>query len=283
MKAEKDDEERQQEMINERVRRALEQQSEVVEHRPSELLRNDDSEKIVLNLNLDRKPTLEDLNRPMCSSVSVFDQIKTKKEEVEDDAEASDSRREHQKREYSRHDRHDHHTSKNREARSRSKSRDRKRRMNSPRGSKERPISRKEEKPRKSALDEIREQEERFKEKKNRKDHWLHEGIIVKVVTKKLGEDYYKSKGVVIALIDDYVASVKLDDGVLVKLDQSHVETVIPSVGREMKVVNGAYRGCIAKLESIDTDNFSLNLRITEGPMNGRKISVPYEDASKLA
>lgn len=285
MKAEKDDEERQQEMINERVRRALEQQSEIVEHQPSELVRNDDSEKIVLNLNLDRKPTLEDLKRPIYSTGSVFEQIKTKKEEVESDAEPSDSRRKGQERENSRREWKDRHMKRTREYRSRSRSQDGKRRMSSPRRAKERPLlrSKKEEKPKKSALDEIREQQERSKEKKNRRDHWLHEGIIVKVITKKLGEKYYKSKGVVMTLIDDYVASLKLDDGVLVKLDQSHVETVIPSVGREMKIVNGAYRGCIAKLESLDTDNFSLNLRIAEGPMNGRRVSVPYEDASKLA
>lgn len=29
----------------------------------------------------------------------------------------------------------------------------------------------------------------------------------------------------------------------MVKLDQSHVETVIPQAGREMLIVNGAYRG----------------------------------------
>ena len=39
--------------------------------------------------------------------------------------------------------------------------------------------------------------EEEKKEKKNRKDHWLHKDIVVKVVTKKLGEKYYKKKAVV--------------------------------------------------------------------------------------
>ncbi|KAK6023775.1 hypothetical protein OSTOST_10431 [Ostertagia ostertagi] len=50
MKAEKDDEERQQEMINAQVRRALEQQGEVYEPQATELIRSDDSEKITLNL-----------------------------------------------------------------------------------------------------------------------------------------------------------------------------------------------------------------------------------------
>lgn len=34
----------------------------------------------------------------------------------------------------------------------------------------------------KSALDELMEMEERKKEKQNRKDYWLHKGIIVKVM-----------------------------------------------------------------------------------------------------
>ena len=29
----------------------------------------------------------------------------------------------------------------------------------------------------------------------NRKDYWLHPGIVVKVISKKLGDKYYKQKG----------------------------------------------------------------------------------------
>ncbi|KAK5982780.1 DNA/RNA-binding protein KIN17 [Trichostrongylus colubriformis] len=247
MKAEKDDEERQQEMINAQVRRALEKQGEVFEPQATELMRSDDSEKITLNLNLDKKPTLEDLKRPVFSGVSIFDQIKTKKEEpVSDEERPSSSRRDRSRERDEKRYRRDRDTKKERRSRSRSRSRSRDRERERRAGSsgKERPFSssKREEKPKKSALDEIREQQERFKEKKNRKDHWLHEGIIVKIITKALGNDYYKAKGVVKSLIDDYTASVKLDDGTLVKLDQAHVETVIPSVGREMKIVNGAYR-----------------------------------------
>lgn len=50
---------------------------------------------------------------------------------------------------------------------------------------------------RKSALDEIMEFEEKKKEKMNRKDYWLHKDIVVKVVSKKLGDKYYKQKAYV--------------------------------------------------------------------------------------
>lgn len=50
---------------------------------------------------------------------------------------------------------------------------------------------------RKSALDEIMEFEEKKKEKMNRKDFWLHKDIVVKVISKKLGDKYYKKKAYV--------------------------------------------------------------------------------------
>ncbi len=63
----------------------------------------------------------------------------------------------------------------------------------------------------KSSLEEIREEEERRKERKNRKDYWLFEHIVVKIVTKRLGDRYHKKKAVVVEVVeDDYTAVVKL-------------------------------------------------------------------------
>ena len=47
----------------------------------------------------------------------------------------------------------------------------------------------------KSALDEIMIEEARRKKKRN--DYWLTPGIVVKVVTKSAGDQYFKKKGVV--------------------------------------------------------------------------------------
>ena len=75
--------------------------------------------------------------------------------------------------------------------------------------------------------------EEQKKEKVNRKDYWLHKGIVVKVTTKKLGEKYYKSKAVVKEVIDFYSGVIKmLETGDKIRVDQTHVETVIPAIGR---------------------------------------------------
>lgn len=106
---------------------------------------------------------------------------------------------------------------------------------------------------------------------------------MVKLVTKQLGPDFYKAKGTVLRVKDNYLADVRLVSGDVVRVDQQHLETVIPSVGREMLVVNGAYRGSKTVLEEVLVKHFMVRLRVKEGVRNGRIIEVPYEDASKLA
>jgi len=136
----------------------------------------------------------------------------------------------------------------------------------------------------KSALEEIMEQEERKKEQKNRKDYWLTEGIVVKVMTKSLGSDYYKQKAVVQEVFDKYRAKIKLlESGEKFKIDQEHLETVIPKVDGRIRVINGAYRDSTAILKSIEVSKFSVTIEIERGPFKGRVISgIPYEDVSKI-
>ena len=51
-----------------------------------------------------------------------------------------------------------------------------------------------------------------------------------------------------------------------------------------MKIVNGAYRGELADLVSLNMDKFNATLRIVHGPYNERIVEhVPYEDFSKSA
>ncbi|CAH1101079.1 unnamed protein product [Psylliodes chrysocephalus] len=140
------------------------------------------------------------------------------------------------------------------------------------------------EEKKKSVLDEIREQEELKKEKDNRKDYWLTDDIVVKIVTRSLGDEFYKQKGIVREVIDKYVAIVKLlDTGKKIKIDQEHLETVIPALGKLVKVVNGAYRGQTAALLTVDEKNFCVDIEIYSGLLKGRKVcGVQYEDICKL-
>ncbi|KAL4841992.1 hypothetical protein H8958_020485 [Nasalis larvatus] len=125
----------------------------------------------------------------------------------------------------------------------------------------------KEKKKKKSALDEIMEE------------------IIVKIITKKLGEKYHKKKGIVKEVIDKYTAVVKMiDSGDKLKLDQTHLETVIPAPGKRILVLNGGYRGNEGTLESINEKTFSATIVIETGPLKGRRVEgIQYEDFSKLA
>ncbi|XP_028810907.1 DNA/RNA-binding protein KIN17 [Denticeps clupeoides] len=140
------------------------------------------------------------------------------------------------------------------------------------------------DKKKKSALEEIIEMEEQ-KRKSVKLDHWLHPDIVVKVITKKLGEKYYKKKAVIKEVRDKYTAIVRLiDSGDKLKLDQSHLETVIPAPGKRILIVNGSYRNTEAVLEGINEKTFSATLLLDSGHMKGKKIEgIPYEDFSKLA
>ena len=66
-----------------------------------------------------------------------------------------------------------------------------------------------------------------------------------------------------------------------VKLDQDHLETVVPGEGREVMVLWGEHGGKVATLRSIDTEKFSASLKLVTGQNAGNKIKLPYEQFSK--
>merc|ERR1719483_1477377 len=137
-----------------------------------------------------------------------------------------------------------------------------------------------------TALEEIMAQEKKKKKVQNdnnTKDRsWIRDNIVVKVVTKSLGDKYYKKKGFVKEVIDDFAALVVMNDtGAKVKLDQDHLETVIPQEGREVIVLWGQWEGETAILRNIDTEKFSASLRLESGKYKGDKIKLPYEQFSK--
>ncbi|XP_030576139.1 DNA/RNA-binding protein KIN17 [Archocentrus centrarchus] len=147
--------------------------------------------------------------------------------------------------------------------------------------------SRGEKKKKKSALEEIIEMEKKKQQQQQqsvRTDYWLQPNIIVKVITKRLGEKYHKKKAVIVEVREKYTAVVKIiDSGDKLKLDQNHLETVIPAPGKEVLILNGPYRDTEAVLEGIDEKNFSATLTLNSGPQKGTSVDVAYEDFSKLA
>ena len=169
-------------------------------------------------------------------------------------------------------------------------------------------------KARVSAAQQLMEEEERKRAKGAKSDSWLAEGIIVKVMNSSLRDGrYYKRKGTIERVVERYTmrrvsnkatrtraaphscsprrpsicyrytAHVRAhDDGTLIKLDQEELETVIPSAGGAVLIVNGAHRGATAKMLSINVDAFTASVRIDGGAHAGRTLEVEYEEVSKL-
>uniref|UniRef100_A0A1B6CFY9 DNA/RNA-binding protein Kin17 WH-like domain-containing protein n=1 Tax=Clastoptera arizonana TaxID=38151 RepID=A0A1B6CFY9_9HEMI len=229
-KMEKDDNEKLMEFIEKQIERGKDL-GKTSEHKPSELIRDDDSEPLTISLPVFKKPNVS---------------IKTKSDfKNEKDLRIKPS------------------TTSNKTSSS-EKSDLKKRKV--------------------SALDEIIREEEKKRKETPKKDFWLSENIIVKVVTDSLGTKYFNKKGVVIEVIDKYCAKVKmLDSEVKLKLDQNHLETVIPAVGRNVKILNGAYSGLVAELVDINPKKYCAILKISHGPLRGKVVdNVPYEDISKI-
>jgi DNA/RNA-binding protein KIN17 len=150
--------------------------------------------------------------------------------------------------------------------------------------SSKRKLNSKEGQNKKLALDEIIEEHEKMKEKLGKHDYWLLKGIVVKIITDSLGDKYYKKKGVVEKVENKYTCILRVfDSNDVLKLDQKHVETVIPQIGRRVLVVKGQYRGSEATLLDVNYDDFNTKIRIESGLTKGRIINkVKYEDISKM-
>ncbi|KAM7526748.1 hypothetical protein LguiA_016650 [Lonicera macranthoides] len=137
-----------------------------------------------------------------------------------------------------------------------------------------------------SALDELMKEQEKAKEHSNRKDYWLCEGIIVKVMSKVLAEKgYYKQKGIVRKVIDKYVGEIEmLESKHVLRVDQEELETVIPQIGGLVRIVNGAYRWSNARLLAVNTEKFCAKVQIEKGIYDGRVLpAMEYEDISKFS
>ncbi|KAL5111319.1 DNA/RNA-binding protein KIN17 [Taenia crassiceps] len=136
-----------------------------------------------------------------------------------------------------------------------------------------------------SNLDELMAEEEMQKEKRNRKDYWMTVGIEVKLTYYKLPKDLLYRHAAIIDMEDDYTALVRVlnSSKTKLKVDQDHVETVIPPIGDPVLVVNGAYRGEVAILKQVDKERFRVDIVIESGLCRGRIVrDVSMEDVCKV-
>ncbi|XP_059491100.1 DNA/RNA-binding protein KIN17 [Neocloeon triangulifer] len=112
-------------------------------------------------------------------------------------------------------------------------------------------------------------------------ESWLIEGIIVKIVTKALGEKYHNQKAVITKVKDGQAYVEVLSTGHKLKLGEDHLQTVIPQPGKHVLILKGEYRGKKAILEEVLVDRFKAYLLFKSKDKYITK-EVPYEHFSKL-
>lgn len=147
-------------------------------------------------------------------------------------------------------------------------------------------ISEKDEKPKRSSDDETK-SVKKLKSDDNppATEGWLREGLMVKVITKSLGEKYYKAKGVVQSVgTDSFVGKVKLKtpeevNGHIIRLDQEYLETVIPAIDKEVLILWGKHKGARAIVKKLHIEHYSIDVEFEEDKKIVEKL--PYEQVCK--
>eukprot|EP00421_Protoceratium_reticulatum_P024349 CAMPEP_0168466028 /NCGR_PEP_ID=MMETSP0228-20121227/56435_1 /TAXON_ID=133427 /ORGANISM="Protoceratium reticulatum, Strain CCCM 535 (=CCMP 1889)" /LENGTH=143 /DNA_ID=CAMNT_0008481653 /DNA_START=30 /DNA_END=458 /DNA_ORIENTATION=- len=96
---------------------------------------------------------------------------------------------------------------------------------------------------------------------------WLAAGLVVKVMHQDLGGGkFYRKKGKVVKVHDQYAADVRMiDSQALIRLEQELLETVIPNVGKPVRVVKGTFKGRMATMRGVDLENFCVSVALDDG------------------
>lgn len=123
-------------------------------------------------------------------------------------------------------------------------------------------------------------QEENEPPSKSEDVPWIAEGIVVKVVDEAIAKGkYYKKKGLILKIHNEYVAEVKmLEGGDVIKIDQAYLETVVPGIGAQVLLLVGDYRGERGTMRGLFIDEAKARIEV----QHGKVLKVPYEGFSKL-
>jgi DNA/RNA-binding protein KIN17 len=91
-------------------------------------------------------------------------------------------------------------------------------------------------------------------------------------------------QGVVEQVLDKYIGEVSmLGSGDVIRVDQAELETVLPSPGGRVLVVNGNHRGTKGQLIGVDIKRFQAEVELGKGPYQGQTVWLDYEDVCKMA
>ena len=101
--------------------------------------------------------------------------------------------------------------------------------------------------------------------------HFLFQGIVVKVITKALGDKYHNEKGHIVSLVDKFTAIVQmLNSKAKIKFDQSHLETVIPAVGMWL------HSAAEQNVRATNTEDTNANI-FNRSSSKSREWSLPWK------
>jgi len=111
---------------------------------------------------------------------------------------------------------------------------------------------------------------------------WIAKGLVVKVMHKDLaGGKYYKKKGTIEKVRDQFMADVRMSETKdLIRLDQEMLETVIPNVGKRVRVVKGFRRGTNATMREVDLEGFCVTIVAEDGTV---LEGMNYDQVCKVA
>mmetsp|Transcript_99557 Transcript_99557/g.187232 ORF Transcript_99557/g.187232 Transcript_99557/m.187232 type:complete len:439 (-) Transcript_99557:50-1366(-) len=110
---------------------------------------------------------------------------------------------------------------------------------------------------------------------------WLAAGLVVKVMHQDLADGkFYRKKGKVEKVHDRYTADVRMIEGKsLIRLEQEMLETVIPNVGKPVRIVKGTHKGWRAVMRKVDIEGFCVGVELEDGTeMDG----LGYDEVCKI-
>ena len=91
-------------------------------------------------------------------------------------------------------------------------------------------------------------------------------------------------QGVVEQVFDKYIGELSmLGSEDVIRVDQAELETVLPSPGGRVLVVNGIHRGTKGLLMGVDIKRFQAEVELKSGQCEGQRVWLDYEDVCKLA
>eukprot|EP00929_Paragymnodinium_shiwhaense_P044038 TRINITY_DN22596_c0_g1_i1.p1 TRINITY_DN22596_c0_g1~~TRINITY_DN22596_c0_g1_i1.p1 ORF type:complete len:415 (+),score=161.14 TRINITY_DN22596_c0_g1_i1:134-1378(+) len=149
------------------------------------------------------------------------------------------------------------------------------------------------EKRKVSAMEQIRQEHEAAKKRKaeqeasppsspaDNAEPWLAAGLIVKVMHQELADGkFYRKKAKVEKVHERFMADVRMvDSKTLIRLDQEMLETVIPNVGKPVRLVKGSHKGQRGSMKAVDFEAFSVTVELEDGTvMEG----MGYDEVCKV-